>query len=293
MISKAQWISYSSTLLFVLLWSSGAIFSRWGLDHSTAFAILTMRFAIALIFLIFLGLLFRRNRHCLPVHGTRKQIAGTGVLLIGGYSICYFFALDNGITPGVLATVMGIQPIITLLVIERRFSIVRLAGLLLALLGLILVVYQSLVLSRFSFAGITFALAALVCMSFGAILQKRIHQAPSAVLPLQYSVSLLLCLLFVPFQPFEFQLVPGFIISLLWLGLVISVVAQLLLYRLIQRGNLVNVTSLFYLVPGVTAIMDYLFLGNSLPALSLLGMAAILSGLVLVFRTKKISLSTQ
>ncbi|NRN29880.1 DMT family transporter [Photorhabdus heterorhabditis] len=293
MISKALWVSYGSTLLFVLLWSSGAIFSRWGLDHSTAFAILSMRFAVALIFLIFLGLLFGRKGHFLPEQGTRKQVASTGVLLIGGYSICYFFALDNGITPGVLATVMGIQPIITLLVIERRFSAVRLAGLLLALLGLILVVYQSLVLSRFSLAGMTFALAALACMSIGAILQKRIHQAPSAVLPLQYGVSLLLCLLFIPFQPFEFQLVPGFIISLLWLGLVISVVAQLLLYRLIRAGNLVNVTSLFYLVPGVTAVMDYLFLGNSLSTLSLLGMVAILLGLFLVFRTKKISLSTE
>ncbi|KOY63245.1 multidrug DMT transporter permease [Photorhabdus heterorhabditis] len=293
MISKALWVSYGSTLLFVLLWSSGAIFSRWGLDHSTAFAILSMRFAVALIFLIFLGLLFGRKGHFLPEQGTRKQVASTGILLIGGYSICYFFALDNGITPGVLATVMGIQPIITLLVIERRFSAVRLAGLLLALLGLILVVYQSLVLSRFSLAGITFALAALACMSIGAILQKRIHQAPSVVLPLQYGVSLLLCLLFIPFQPFEFQLVPGFIISLLWLGLVISVVAQLLLYRLIRAGNLVNVTSLFYLVPGGTAVMDYLFLGNSLSTLSLLGMVAILLGLFLVFRTKKISLSTE
>ena len=30
---------------------------------------------------------------------------------------------------------------------------------------------------------------------------------------------------------------------------IISVVAQLLLYRLLTAGNLVNVTSLFYLVP--------------------------------------------
>lgn len=55
----------------------------------------------------------------------------------------------------------------------------------------------------------------------------------------------------------------------------------MLLYALIRRGNRANVTSLFHLVPVVTAIMDYLFLGN---ALSLLGMATILGGLVLVFR---------
>jgi drug/metabolite transporter (DMT)-like permease len=62
---------------------------------------------------------------------------------------------------------------------------------------------------------------------------------------------------------------------------VVSVLATLLLYRLIARGNLVNVTSLFYLVPAVTAVMDYLFFGNRLATLSML---LIIVGLVFVFR---------
>jgi drug/metabolite transporter (DMT)-like permease len=53
---------------------------------------------------------------------------------------------------------------------------------------------------------------------------------------------------------------------------------------MIRSSNLVNVTSLFYLVPAVTAAMDYLFLDNLLPGLSILGMAAILTGVVLVFK---------
>ncbi len=207
--------------------------------------------------------------------------------MIGGYSICYFLALEHGITPGILATVMGIQPIITLLVIERHFSAHRLIGLLLSLIGLILVVFQGLILTEFSFAGTFFALAALACMSIGAIFQKQIQQSPSEILPLQYGVSLLMCLLFVPFKPFHIEPVLGFIIPALWLGLVISVAAQLLLYRLIMVGNLVNVTSLFYLVPGVTAIMDYLFLGNALSILSIIGMFAIILGLSLIFREKE------
>jgi drug/metabolite transporter (DMT)-like permease len=75
-----------------------------------------------------------------------------------------------------------------------------------------------------------------------------------------------------------------FLIPLLWLGIVISVFAQLLFYRLMRAGNLVNVTSLFYLVPVVTAVMDYLVLGNRLAPLGVAGMASILAGLVLVFR---------
>jgi len=282
--TKKTWAAYGSTTLFVLLWGSGAIFSRWGLDHSSAFAILTLRFGLALAALVIIAIWCRQ---LLPLPGTRWQIALTGLLLIGGYSICYFLALETGVTPGVLATVMGVQPILTLLLVERRFSLLRTAGLILALFGLAMVMAQGFAGVNLSPLGVVFALMALACMTLGAILQKRVQQAPHNVLPLQYLVSLVLCLLFLPSKPFHVEWNMGFVIPWLWLGLVISVGAQLLLYRLIQAGNLVNVTSLFYLVPVVTAIMDYIFLGNLLSQLSLIGMAAIIIGLVLVFRLDK------
>ncbi|MBZ5756467.1 DMT family transporter [Pseudomonas sp. S5(2021)] len=280
---KTAWAAYGSTALFVLLWGSGAISSRWALDHSSAFAILTLRFALALVALLAIAAL---RRQFLPQPGSRRQVLVSGLALIGGYSICYFLALENGVTPGVLATVLGVQPILTLVLVERRFSAVRLAGLLLALGGLALVVQQGLSSAGFSALGMLFALLALGCVTFGAILQKRIGQAPRQVLPLQYMASLLLCLLFVPFRPFEVDWVAGFVLPWLWLGLVISVGAQLLLYRLIQAGNLVNVTGLFYLVPVVTALLDHLLLGNALPLPGWIGMAIIFAGLGLAFRQR-------
>lgn len=278
---KTFWGACASTTLFVLLWGSGAIFARLGLDHASAFAFLTLRFILALGVLLLIGTL---AGHWLPARGQRLHTAGSGLLMIGGYSICYLLALDHGITPGVLATLLGVQPILTLMLLERRFAALRLAGLALALGGLVLVVWQSIGLARFSLAGTGYALGALLCMTLGAIAQKGLSQSPLQALPLQYAVSLLLCGLFLPFQRIEVDWSLDFLVPLLWLGIVISVVAQLLLYRLILAGNLVNVTSLFYLVPGVTAAMDYLFLGNAMSGLSLAGMAAILLGLVLVFR---------
>jgi len=279
--NKNPWAAYGPTTLFVLLWSSGAIFSRWGLDHASAFAFLTLRFALAFSVLLALGLY---RGEFLPQPGTRLRVGITGLLLIGSYSICYFLALDYGITPGVLATLLGVQPLLTLAVLERHYPALRLLGLGLALGGLVLLVYQSLVRAHFSLLGMGFAFGALAGMTIGAILQKRIHQAPARILPLQYGASLLLCLAFIPFQRFTFEFTPGFLVPLLWLGLVISVGAQLLLYRLIRAGNLVNVTSLFYLVPVTTAALDYLVLGHALKLQSLLGMAFILLGLALVFR---------
>jgi drug/metabolite transporter (DMT)-like permease len=257
-----------STALFVLLWSGGAIFARLGLDHASPFAFLILRFALA----------------CLALALIAAYSGTAGLLMIGGYSLCYLLALDSGITPGVLATLLGVQPILTLMLLERRASPLRLAGLLLALLGLTLIVGDSLLHASLPLAGVLLGLAALVCITLGAIAQKGLNQAPMRALPLQYGLCLLASLALLPTQEWRVQFDAGLLLPLLWMGLVISVGAQLLLYRLIRAGNLVNVTSLFYLVPLVTALLDYLLLGNLLSPSAMAGMAAILLGLALVFR---------
>lgn len=278
---KRALAAYGATSLFVLLWSSGAIFAELGLRHASAFAFLIARFALASFVLLLFSL--ARGRW-LPPRGTRRITIATGLLLTGGYSIFYLLALEHGLAPGVLATLLGVQPILTLVLLERRWPWPRLAGLALALLGLGLVVYRSIDGGRVSASGIGFALASLVAMTFGAMLQKRIQAAPIDVLPLQNAIGLGLCVLIAPFRPIAFDMSWAFVIPLAWLGIVISVVAQLLFYRLMQQGNLVNVTSLFYLVPVVTALMDALWLGNRLEPLAMAGMVSILGGLAVVFR---------
>lgn len=279
---KAALTAFGSTSLFVLLWSGGGIAAELGLTHASAFAFLVLRFALGFAGLTAVGLV---RGQVLPPAGTRLRVASTGALLVGLYSITYLLSLDEGVAPGVLATILGVQPILTLLLVERRFSVARFAGLALALGGLVAIVYQSLIQTRSSASGIGFALVALACMTWGAILQKRIREAPGVVLPLQYGVSLVLCLACLAFEPFRVEWSWSFALPLGYMGLVISVGATLLFYRLIQAGNLVNVTSLFYLVPAGTAALDYLLLGHPMAPLALAGMAAILAGLALVFRT--------
>lgn len=282
-LNKQMLASQSATSIFVLLWGSAAIFTRWGLDNASPIALLILRFSTALIALSLLAIFRKRF---LPKHGTRKQVLLTGLLMIAGYSICYFKAMAHGVTPGLMATIMGIQPILTLCLLEKNLQKERLFGLLIALAGLILLVWKSLTMAFIAPIGIFFALAALICITFGAIMQKNIQQAPTDVLPLQYVVSLVVCLFIVPFEHFEITWNSQLIISVLFLGILISVVAQLLLYRLLSQGNIVNVTSLFYLVPIVTALLDFLILKNTLPLAGLIGMIAILLGLLLVFKKR-------
>ena len=281
-LHKTSVASAATTSLFVLLWSSGAIVSKLGLAQATPFAFLLIRFLLALGALVLLGPLLKLRWPREP--GAIGQALLTGGILLGAYQIFYLLALDLKVTPGVMATVMGVQPILTVMLMERRRSLARLFGLCLGLAGLVLVVWQGIGLGGMSWSGMLFALLALASMTGGSILQKRITREPLGTLPLQYLAGLLMCALFAPFQPLELHPNAQFLLSVAWMGLVVSVLATLLLYRLIARGNLVNVTSLFYLVPAVTAVMDYLIFGNRLAALSLLGMALIVIGLLFVFR---------
>ncbi|MGU7783406.1 DMT family transporter [Burkholderia sp. PU8-34] len=278
---KRALAAHGATSLFVLLWSSGAIFAELGLRHASAFVFLTARFALAS--LVLLALAAARGRW-LPARGERQIAAVTGLLLMGGYSIFYLLALERGIAPGILATILGVQPILTLAIVERRWQPARVAGLGLALAGLALIVCRGTGGAAMPVAGIACALTALVALTAGALLQKRVRSAPADVLPLQNAIGLALCAAIVPFRPVALDTTWAFVVPLLWLGIVISVVAQLLFYRLMQRGDLVNVTSLFYLVPVVTTLMDAVWLGNRPEPLALAGMGAIVAGLALVFR---------
>lgn len=275
--------AFGPTSLFVLLWSSGALFAQWGLAHASTFVFLSLRFALALAVLS--ALAWTRGRW-LPRPGTRGRVAATGFVLVGCYSVFYLVALDLGVTPGLLATLLGVQPLLTLVLTERPLSAQRIGGLVLALAGLALVVFDSLAAARFGLAGLLAAMTALLAMTWGTLLQKGMDQAPLDVLPLQYAVGLVVCLALLPLAPVRVSWSVGLAVSVGWLALVISVAATLLLYRLIHGGNLVNVTSLFYLVPAGTALLDWLVLGNALAPLAIAGMAAIIGGLAVVFRSR-------
>ena len=122
-MTKESALAAASTCLFVLLWSSGAIFSKWGLAHASPFAFLLIRFAIALMALV---LIIPLMKFQMP-RGARaiSYAMATGVVLLAAYQIFYLLALELKVTPGVMATVMGVQPILTAVIMERKHSLSR------------------------------------------------------------------------------------------------------------------------------------------------------------------------
>jgi drug/metabolite transporter (DMT)-like permease len=273
--------TYVLTGVFVLLWSSGAIVSEIALTQGSPFALLMVRYAFALAVLLAMAL--ARGR-LLPSRESCGRVIATGFAIAGVYTSCYLLALQHGLRPGMLATLLGVQPLLTLAITERRFSWARLAGLLCALAGVAMIVWDGLAGQHFGIAGLVFALLALTGITGGSMLQKRETQAPHTVLPLQYVVGLLVILVLTPFEPFHMAWTPTFLLSGLWLGLGISIGATFALYSLIARGNLVNVTSTMYLVPGVTALLDWIVLGHAMAPLGWAGLGAIVAGLIVTFR---------
>src|ERR1700749_4313292 len=59
---KSTLYNSASTALFVFIWSSGAIFTEWELQHASALMFLVLRFTIALVVLTVIGIYRRRWR---------------------------------------------------------------------------------------------------------------------------------------------------------------------------------------------------------------------------------------
>jgi drug/metabolite transporter (DMT)-like permease len=72
-----------------------------------------------------------------------------------------------------------------------------------------------------------------------------------------------------------------FVLALLWLAGPLSLGALTLLWLLVRRGAASKVSSLFYLTPPVTAVMGWLFFGDRLGAIALIGMAVVVAGVAL------------
>ena len=79
------------------------------------------------------------------------------------------------------------------------------------------------------------------------------------------------------------------VFAMAWLVIVLSIMAVGLMYWLIRRSAATGFASLFYLVPGVTALMAYLLFGERLDALSIAGMVICAVGVFIVNRGARLT----
>ena len=82
---------------------------------------------------------------------------------------------------------------------------------------------------------------------------------------------------------------PETIVTLFYLGIVASLGVMALLMFMLRRGNAGKVASNFYLIPGVTAILGWLVLQESLTATALAGLAVASLGVWLAHRERPVA----
>jgi drug/metabolite transporter (DMT)-like permease len=275
--------------LFVLLWSTGFIGARFGLPYIEPFTFLAIRFAIAAGLLALLALAVRTPW---PRPAQLGHIAVAGLLLHAGYLGGVFFAVDRGMTAGMSALIVSLQPVLTAVLARRalgeRISERQWAGLALGLLGVCLVVGEKLTAGGAAVvtpATLGACLIALVSTTLGTLYQKR-HGGSMPLLSgtaLQYvaagAVLLPLALLF---ETQTIAWTPQLLFAMAWLVLVLSLGAILLLMLLLRLSSASSVASLFYLVPPATAVEAFLIFGERLGPQALAGLALASLGVALV-----------
>ncbi len=255
-------------LIFVFLWASAFITSKVIVHDASPFAALAFRFVLvaggfALFALVAGDRLVASRKDAV-------QAGATGVLFHGLYLGGVFFAISKGMPAGLAALIVSLQPVLTGAlagpVLGEQVSWRQWLGIGLGFGGAAAVLGFD-IGSGFPLISMLATLTALVAVTAGTLWQKRLsgrlplsvsnfYQAGAAGL---FHLAVMLCLE----QPF-INFTSSFILAMGWQILAVSFGAFTILMYLIRTGSASRTSTLFFLVPPVSAVMAWLFLDEFL-----------------------------
>lgn len=280
--------------VFVVIWSTGFIVARYAMPHAPPLGFLAVRFALsAACFLPWVWL----ARVAWPVGRVQWLHLGVaGALMNVGYLGGVWVAVKAGMGSGMVALLVGLQPVLTAIWMSRGgagVSARQWAGLCLGLGGLVLVVSAKLGHGEASLFNLACAGLALLSITAGTLYQKR-HVGPCDVRSAVVVQQLAALVIALPLALVEWAVLgdPGPAVwsapvlwAMAWAVLVLTLGGSSLLYLLLSRGGATQVTSLLYLVPPTTALMAWALFGEALTPSTLLGTVLTALGVALVLKT--------
>ncbi|MEZ9056710.1 DMT family transporter [Vibrio pelagius] len=282
--------------VFVVLWSSGFVGARFGLQYAEPATLLSLRMiANVLLFVLLIATLKRK----VPRGSAFFHSCVVGILIHGFYLGGTYLAIDMGMPAGLSALLVGLQPILTAIMIVtftvERFNWAQWVGLALGFSGISLVLmgnieWQS---GAHKMEAVLLCILALIGITFGTLYQKRFCQGVDMVCSamVQYFAA---AILFVPyaisFDSMQVDWTVEFSLTLVWLVVVLSCVAILLLLYMVEHGAASSVASVFYLVPPTTALQAWLMFGESFDFYGALGFALAAIAVYLVVKKPNLSL---
>lgn len=283
----------AAPVVFVLMWATGFVVARLSAPHADPLTFLGIRFPIA-------GALFALIAVVLaaPWPGAKQAFHASvaGIFLHGGYLGPVYWAVAHGMPAGVSALIVGLQPLMTAILaaamVKEAISLRHWAGLAVGILGVALVVSPKLELAHTG--GITPLTTAInvlgaLSISFGTVYQKRYATALNLASggAWQYvGASLAVLIPAFLFEDLRFDHTFEAWFALGWSVIVLSLGAITLLMLLIRLGDVGRVSSLIFLVPGVSALMAYGLFGETLNLVQILGMAVCATAVLIVTRRR-------
>ena len=301
--------------IFVLIWSTGFIVARYGMPHAPPMKFLALRYVLSVACFAAWALMARA---AWPTGAHQiRHLAITGVLIHAGYLGGVWSAVKFGMGAGLVALLVGLQPVLTALWLSSQGGTVsrrQWAGLALGIVGLALVVWQKLGLGEIHGLNLILASGALVSITAGTLYQKR-FVAPCDVRTaglVQLLAALAVTLPLAWLEPETMQWTSAVISvnpqpggmnrelaglnrglvavnwelagAMAWSVLALTLGGSSLLYLLIQRGAATAVTSLLFLVPPCTAVMAWLLFAEPITGLTVAGVLLTAVGVGLVVR---------
>ena len=268
--------------LFVFLWSTGFIGAKYIVPYAEPFTFLAIRYVLAAAILFAIAYAFKQ-----PLKLNREQFKASfavGMLLHVIYIGGVFYAVSLGVSAGISAVIVSIQPVLVSLLavplLGERLRWVQVVGLFLGVAGIALLllpkVFQGDYTASTSLVGIFICVIALLGTSGGYLVQKKM----GSDIPFlsgtgaQYAVSAIaFAVLSFATEEQIIEWVPAFLFGLAWIVLMLSIASIVLLYGMLRTGSASKVSSLYYLVPPVAAIQAYFLFGEVIGFVGIIGMA--------------------
>lgn len=279
--------------LFVFLWSTGFVGAKYIVPYAEPFTFLTIRYFLAALILFAIAYAFKQ-----PLKLNKEQFKASfavGMLLHVIYIGGVFYAVSLGVSAGISAVIVSIQPVLVSLLavplLGERLRWVQVVGLFLGVTGIALLllpkVFQGDYTATTSIAGIVICVIALLGTSGGYLIQKKL----GGEIPFlsgtgaQYAISAIaFAILSFATEDQIIQWVPQFFFGLAWIVFMLSIASIVLLYGMLRTGSASKVSSLYYLVPPVAAIQAYFLFDEVIGLVGLIGMSLAGLGVVLVMR---------
>lgn len=273
--------------LFILIYGSGFVATKYGLVHISPLAFLVIRFFIAFVLLIFIILYLKSSWP-----KTIKEvfhISVSGTLTVAFFSIGVYISLNLGISPALSALIIALQPVLVSIfaskILNENISIKHWLGLIIGFIGVFFVVFTKFEFNPNEILGLLMSVFALLALSFGNIYQKKYCANMNLFTggAIQTFTSFLLSLfLMLLFEDIKISWNSDLIYSLLYMSVGVSIGALSLLYILIEKGEVSKVSSMFYLIPVCAAIMSYILFDDAFDIFELIGIVIVVIGVTLI-----------